>query len=149
ELYRRSSKRYDPVAYSLSNGPFAPKERAKWSPPDTFILPVGNLQTPGAKVTPGIVAAVYRPGGSTELPQTVEGRRLALAKWLASRENPLTYRVIVNRIWHYHFGKGIVGTPNDFGKLGKRPTHPELLDWLAAYFLDHGRSVKEMHRLMM
>jgi hypothetical protein len=151
ELHDRSSKRYEARAYSVSNGPFQPGERAKWSPPDTFILPVGNLQTPGEKVTPGVIAAVYRPGTppSADLPQAVEGRRLGLANWIATARNPLTSRVMVNRIWHYHFGRGIVETPNDFGKLGKRPSHPDLLDWLAAYFIDHGWSVKAMHRLIM
>src|SRR5262249_22251424 len=64
-------------------------------------------------------------------------------------ENPLTARVIVNRLWQHHFGEGIVRTPSNFGKLGERPSHPELLDWLALRFLDHGWSVKTMHRLMM
>ncbi len=83
------------------------------------------------------------------VPDTPVGRRLALARWIASESNPLTARVMVNRIWQHHFGEGIVGTPNNFGKMGKRPTHPELLDWLATYFIEHGWSVKEMHRVMM
>ena len=77
------------------------------------------------------------------------GRRLALAEWLASRENPLTARVIVNRIWHHHFGRGIVATLDNFGKMGEPPTHPELLDWLAVEFMNRGWSIKQMHRLMM
>jgi hypothetical protein len=72
-----------------------------------------------------------------------------MAKWIASGENPLTARVMVNRIWQGHFGQGLVATPNNFGKMGKRPTHPELLDWLARYFIEHDWSVKEMHRLIM
>src|SRR5439155_13205806 len=83
------------------------------------------------------------------IPQTDSARRLAFAKWIANPENPLTARVIVNRIWQWHFGNGIVATPNNFGKMGKKPTHPELLDWLAGYFIEHGWSVKEMHRVMM
>jgi hypothetical protein len=77
------------------------------------------------------------------------GRRTALARGIASPDNPLTARVIVNRIWHYHFGRGLVGTPSDFGSLGERPTHPELLDWLAARFVEDAWSLKQMHRLIM
>src|SRR5262249_12104775 len=76
------------------------------------------------------------------------GRR-ELADWVASPDNPLTARVMVNRIWQHHFGEGIVRTPSNFGKLGERPTHPELLDWLAKRFADSGWSVKQMHRLVM
>jgi hypothetical protein len=77
------------------------------------------------------------------------GRRLALAKWVASKDNPLTARAIVNRLWQHHFGKGIVGTPSDFGLRGERPTHPELLDWLAGELVSHGWSLKHVHRLML
>jgi Protein of unknown function (DUF1553) len=76
------------------------------------------------------------------------GRDL-LAGWIADPSNPLTARVMVNRIWQYHFGKGLVQTPNDFGTRGKAPTHPELLDWLAARFIEGGWSIKKMHRLIM
>src|SRR5207249_4105912 len=107
-------------------------------------------------VTHGVVTAVvnrgrpdYTAAAEEIIPQISSGRRLALAKWITSPENPLTARVMVNRIWQWHFGVGIVGTPNNFGKMGKRPTHPELLDWLAGYFIEHGWSVKEMHRVMM
>src|SRR5439155_4082825 len=77
------------------------------------------------------------------------GRRRALAEWLASPSNPLTARVIVNRIWHHHFGRGIVPTLDNFGKMGDRPTHPELLDYLAVEFMKRGWRIKEMHRLIM
>jgi len=141
ELYNRAATRYDPVTFGVKDGT---------SVPETHILPVGNLQTPGALVTAGVPSAVVVNASlKIEVPSSPENRRLALAKWLASAENPLTVRVIVNRIWGWHFGRGIVATPNDFGKLGKRPTHPELLDWLAAYFVDHGWSIKQMHKLIM
>ena len=141
ELYARSVTRYSPIAFSVTDGR---------SEAETHILPVGNLQTPGERVTPGVPGAVMVPASlKTEVPQTIQNRRLPLAQWIASPDNPLAVRVIVNRIWAWHFGRGIVATPNDFGKLGKRPTHPELLDWLCRYFLDHHWSIKEMHRLIM
>ena len=76
-------------------------------------------------------------------------RRVAFAKWLIDPKNPLTARVMVNRIWHYHFGRGLVATPSDFGDMGFRPTHPDLLDWLAFEFMANGWSVKHMHRLIL
>jgi len=82
------------------------------------------------------------PGGSS-------GRRLAFANWLTDPRHPLTARVIVNRVWMEHFGRGIVGTPGDFGRLGERPTHPELLDWLASEFVKSGWSLKHLHRLIV
>ncbi|MCH2131097.1 MAG: DUF1553 domain-containing protein [Pirellulaceae bacterium] len=87
-------------------------------------------------------------GTSLEIPEGTSGR-LQFAQWLTDRNNPLTARVMINRIWHYHFGKGIVGTPSDFGLRGEPPTHPELLDWLAGQFVDQGWSIKAMHRLLM
>src|SRR4030095_2075002 len=77
------------------------------------------------------------------------GRRLALARWLTRPDNPLTARVMVNRLWHYHFGRGIVATPNDFGRNGQQPTHPEWLDWLATEFIEQGWSLKRMSELMV
>ena len=87
-----------------------------------------------------------------ELPGTFElsaghtegDRRAALARWLTDSRNALTWRSIVNRVWHYHFGRGIVATPNDFGRMGQLPTHPELLDWLAVEFRDGGQSLKAL-----
>jgi len=82
-------------------------------------------------------------------PPQIEGSgRAQLAEWIASADHPLTARVIVNRVWQHHFGVGIVRTPNNFGKLGEPPTHPELLDWLAVWFVEHGWSIKELHRLI-
>jgi hypothetical protein len=89
--------------------------------------------------------------GKFDLPSNhAEGnRRAALAKWLTDARNPLTWRSIVNRVWHYHFGRGIVATPNDFGRMGQLPTHPELLDYLAAEFRDGGQSLKKLHKLIV
>ena len=82
-------------------------------------------------------------------PEADEGaRRAALARWLVDKRNPLTWRSIVNRVWQYHFGRGIVDSPNDFGRMGALPTHPELLDWLAAEFRDGPQSIKQLHRLI-
>jgi hypothetical protein len=77
------------------------------------------------------------------------GRRITLAKWIASKENPLTARVWVNRVWHYHFGQGLVRTTSDFGVNGDRPSHPELLDWLANWFMDHGWDTKALHKMIL
>ncbi len=92
---------------------------------------------------------VLLPDGTPELPKETQQPRAKLAEWVADPANPLTARVMVNRIWQYHFGRGIVGTPNDFGRMGERPTHPELLDYLADEFVSSGFSVKHMHRLIL
>ncbi len=73
----------------------------------------------------------------------------ALAHWLADPRNALMRRSIVNRVWQYHFGQGLVDSPNDFGRMGAQPTHPELLEWLAGWFIEHGHSLKELHRLLL
>jgi len=119
--------------------------------PATHILAVGNYDRPKDEVQPGFLTLLDPAPAKVVPPEGVEssGRRTALAKWLADPENPLTTRVMVNRIWHYHFGKGIVGTPSDFGVMGERPTHPELLDWLAREFVRGGWSLKHMHRLIL
>ena len=75
--------------------------------------------------------------------------RKAFAAWVTNPKHPLTARVVVNRLWHWHFGTGLVDTPSDFGKNGGRPSHPELLDWLAAELVEHGWSLKHVHRLMV
>ena len=120
----------------------------------TAILAGGDPFSPQEPVTPCVLSAVPVPPteGSAEpvvIPTTIAGRRTALAEWIASPANPLTARVMVNRIWLWHFGRAIAGNPNNFGATGKKPTHPELLDWLAAEFVARGWSVKAMHRLIM
>ena len=92
---------------------------------------------------------VLLPDGAPELSAETAKPREELARWIAGPENPLTARVMANRVWHYHFGRGIVSTPNDFGRMGARPTHPELLDWLANEFVSSGWSVKHLHRLIL
>jgi mono/diheme cytochrome c family protein len=119
--------------------------------PETYVLPRGDSMQKGEVVKPG-VPAVFGQGPEIAEPDTpwfIPRRREALAKWIASRDNPLTARVMVNRIWQGHFGRGLVATPNDFGRQGDRPSDQTLLDWLAVEFMEHGWSVKHMHRLIM
>ena len=119
-------------------------------PPTTHILSRGNPHAEGAKVEPGYPDALG--GGVARISRVANnssGRRLALARWIADKGNPLTARVMVNRLWQHHFGRGIVSSPNDFGRLGRPPTHPRLLDWLAVEFMESGWSMKHMHRLIL
>jgi hypothetical protein len=120
--------------------------------PPSFLLIRGDVNSKGPRMQPGFVSIITAANTPTELPRrtgNTSGRRLALAEWLISPDNPLTTRVIVNRIWHHHFGRGIVSTLDNFGKMGEMPTNPELLDWLALEFQERGWSIKEMHRLIM
>jgi hypothetical protein len=120
------------------------------TPPPVFILPRGNAHAKGPEVKPGFPAVLGVPEPTVILSKLKSsGRRTVLANWIASKDNPLTARVMVNRVWQGHFGRGIVPTPNDFGQLGERPTHPELLDWLAAEFMDGGWKLKRLHKLIM
>ena len=115
--------------------------------PATHLLYQGDFAAPREVVSPGYVTVLYPGPAHIEKPrENSTGRRLALANWIVSDSNPWTARVIVNRIWQQHFGTGIVGTPNDFGFSGARPTHPELLDWLATEFTQQGWSIKQLHR---
>jgi hypothetical protein len=118
-------------------------------PGPTHVLIRGNPHAPGAEVRPAFPTVLG--GAVPALPQggRTSGRRTALANWIASADNALTARVFVNRLWQHHFGRGIVATPNDFGKFGTAPTHPELLDWLASEFVAGGWHVKRMHRLIL
>jgi hypothetical protein len=152
EVMQRRLARWKPIAFAVTNvvgPPIGPPI------PPTHVLVRGDFRQPGEAVEPGFPSAIT---GNSE-PAVIEsdryrqfptrGRRITLAKWIASPENPLTARVMVNRIWQYHFGRGIVGTPNDFGRNGERPTHPELLDWLANRFIEKGWSVKAIHRMIL
>lgn len=116
------------------------------------ILSRGEITKPGRAASPGSLqcVSVLTPRFSSLPPQDEGARRVALAHWLTDRENPLVWRSIVNRIWHYHFGRGLVETLNDFGGMGSAPTHPELLDWLAKWFRDEAKgSIKQLHRLLV
>lgn len=109
----------------------------------------GDWRAKGEAVPPAFPATLA--GGKTieDDPGKKLGRRKALALWLTEPDHPLTARVIVNRVWHWHFGRGIVGSPNDFGRQGEEPTHPELLDWLAGEFVSKGWSLKKLHRMIL
>ncbi len=118
----------------------------------THVLRRGSVHAPGEEVAPGFpeVLGFDDPPIPAPPPGAAScGRRLVLGRWLVDPRNPLTARVMVNRIWQHHFGRGIVRTPNDFGKAGRRPTHPKLLDWLASEFVARGWSIKSMHRLIL
>jgi hypothetical protein len=124
------------------------------SVPETKLFHRGDHNQPKQTVKPAALSVTVPEGQSREFPIKSEtlpttGRRLAFAQWLTSRDNPLFARVIVNRVWMHHFGKGLVATPADFGKLGTKPSHPELLDYLADEFIQSGWSLKNLHRLIL
>jgi hypothetical protein len=117
--------------------------------PVTHILKTGVWDAPLDEVQPGFLT-LLAPGPAKVTPGTATtGRRTALANWLTDPANPLPARVMVNRLWHWHFGEGIVATPSDLGIMGQRPTHPELLDWLASEFVSSGWDIKRMHKLIV
>jgi hypothetical protein len=120
-------------------------------PRKIFVLARGDVRQPGREVGPGTVPLIPGMPAEFDLPKQHEesARRVALARWITDSRNPLTWRAIVNRIWQYHFGRGLVDSPNDFGRMGQRPSHPELLDWLAAEFRDSDQSLKKLHRLIV
>ena len=119
-------------------------------PPVIKVQARGNPEDEGAEVAPAAFSwAKHAPASFGDNAMPEGARRLALAKWITHPDNPLTRRVIVNRLWHHHFGQGIVTTPSDFGLGGDRPSHPELLDWLADELLQSGWSLKHMHKLIV
>ena len=156
QTLKRELDRYEPWAYAVYNGPTRVvhsnrqariPEQVVGEIDTTYILRGGSVYAPIDPVDPGVLSMI--DASSREIPRSAAGRRLAFANWLVQENQALTARTMVNRIWQYHFGKGLAGNPNNFGITGKRPTHPELLDWLAQYFIDHNWSVKAMHRLIM
>jgi mono/diheme cytochrome c family protein len=141
----RATKPVDPMVHCLIEEPGRKV--------DTFLFRRGDPQQPGEKVTPAELT-ILASTGAREIPTTnaalrTTGRRLALAQSLTSGSHPLTARVLANRVWHHYFGRGLVGTPGDFGALGERPTHPELLDLLAHTLVANGWKLKTLHRLIV
>jgi hypothetical protein len=120
-------------------------------PAITKRLKRGDVTSPDEEVTPGALSAIFElePDFGLAADSPEKERRLKFADWLADPKNPLPARVMANRIWHLHFGQGLVATPNDFGVSGDRPSHPELLDWLALKFIESGWSIKALHRLIV
>lgn len=121
-------------------------------PLPSYFLHRGDTGTKGSVMSPGVLTVAARVDSRFPQPPAeakTSWRRKHFAEWIASNDNPLTARVMVNRIWQHHFGEGIVRTPSNFGKTGMLPSHPDLLDWLAVEFVDSGWSVKHMHRLML
>ncbi len=161
-IWERRMERYEAYVQTVYNGPdkFTNTRKMReikkfdnsWRPA-TFILAGGSLDAKGDAVGPGVLSGTGVPATDGDDPHVVtaelSGRRLQLARWIASDKNPLTARSFVNRVWQYHFGTGIVKTPNNFGAKGSKPTHPELLDWLTVDFIENGWKVKRLHRLIM
>ena len=160
-MHKLSILRFEPLAMTVSNGLVPEWETvaarnsymkpAEYLDAKTHVLVGGDIQAPDQEVAPGVLEAIerYADFPSPEIPDGLEGRRSALAKWIVNPRNPLTARVMVNRIWQYHFGRGLAANPNNFGKMGKKPSHPELLDWLAGFFVDQAWSVKAVHRVIL
>ena len=162
--FERWAKAYEPIVAGVYSGPtrvYQSRSLRNPVPEETSeplmrvsVLRGGSLAAPLEEVTSGVLSAVatmsqgsFRP---PTFPESPDGRRLALAYWLTNSRHPLTARVIVNRVWGWHFGgRPLVGTPNNFGVKGLKPDHPELLDWLARWFIDNGWSMKKLHRLIM
>lgn len=165
-IWKRNLERYEPMVQSVYNGPdpklsfksarslrMPAKIDADWTPV-SYIYTGGSLEAKGAEVKPGVLSAIgLSIEGSGDdaylLSERVQGRRLQLAKWIAHPQNPLTTRSIVNRVWQHHFGKPIAGNPNNFGAKGGKPTHTELLDFLADDLVNHGWKLKRLHKLIM
>ena len=145
---KKSGMVYAAATHFKPEGNFKP---TKGKPRAIHVLHRGEILEPREKVKPGILPFSADTALEMDLPEGhPEGaRRSTLAKWITSRDNPLTWRSIVNRVWLWHFGAGIVDSPNDFGRMGRLPTHPELLDWLACEFRDGGQSFKKLHRLLV
>src|SRR5690606_2463270 len=122
--------------------------------PETKLFHRGDHRQPKQSVQPAAPTVLcpeddYHPFPADDPELPTSGRRLAFARWLTSPENPITARVLVNRIWMHHFGRGLVETPADFGRLGAQPTHPELLDWLASELMAQDWSLKRLHRVIL
>lgn len=140
------------VKMEVTEGSYLHKGPGRYEAPPSYFLHGGDMYSRGSLMKPGFVTVLTEGDPVTARPPGdghTSGRRRALAEWLSSPEHPLTARVAVNRIWHHHFGRGIVATLDNFGHTGEKPTHPELLDWLAVEFRERGWSIKQMHRLIL
>lgn len=166
QIRQRQQYRYDPLAFSVYNGPMDMKYRSnnplhpvptspKGELQQVQLLRGGSIETPVDDVTPGVLSALpdsnslVSPNEWNTIPESMHGRRLALARWIASEQNPLTARVMANRVWQWHFGTGLAENSNNFGSTGKKPTHPELLDYLASQLMTDGWSIKSLHKRIM
>ena len=166
-IWTRRMERYEPLIQGVYDGPDPPEKMNRalkmriadkvdreWLP-ESVIYSGGSLEAPGETVSPGVLSGCGVPVDRKNVddPYRIDddlgSRRLELARWIVNPKNPLTARAIVNRIWQHHFGKAIAGNPNNFGAKGEKPTHPLLLDWLAADFVDNGWTFKRLHRLIM
>ncbi|MEZ6056740.1 MAG: PSD1 and planctomycete cytochrome C domain-containing protein [Planctomycetaceae bacterium] len=165
-IWQRALERYEPMVNAVYDGAdlgmawnaakklrMPAKVNTNWQPV-SYILLGGALEATGDPVQPGVLSALGVPVAAPAtdpnlLPEDITQRRIALAKWITDPRNPLTARAIVNRVWQYHFGKPLAGNPNNFGVKGAKPTHPELLDWLAADLVEHGWQLKRLHKLIM
>lgn len=137
---------YAAATHFNPQGNFKP---TKGQPRTVNLLLRGDVQTPAEKMGPGVLPLQENDDWQIDISLSEAERRAELARWLTIPEHPLVWRSIVNRVWQYHFGQGIVATPNDFGHMGIPPTHPELLDWLACEFRDGEQSLKALHRLIV
>lgn len=164
-IWKRRLERYEPMVQGVYNGPTPKSFNARklrmpegeidltWRP-ENHILTGGALEALGDPVQPGVLSAVgvpVNPDASDPyvIDEEIFGRRYALAQWIADPRNGLSTRAIVNRVWQYHFGEPLASNPNNFGAKGGKPTHPELLDWLTADFVENGWTFKRLHRLIM
>ena len=163
-IWERRLERFQPLVQSVFNAQGMPKRKQNAkklreftafrdgeSTLENFILVGGSIDAAGEAVKPRVLSAVSlktKHGGHL-LPEEVSGRRTALAQWIADSRNPLTVRSIVNRVWQYHFGRGLAGNSNNFGAKGGKPTHPELLDYLSQQFLESGWSIKQLHKAIV
>ena len=163
-IWNRRMERYTPMVQGVYNGPDPkalnaramrmPKSSGDRPAGQAHILMGGSLDAPGDKVTPGVLSAIgitvsKEKSDPYKITSSLHGRRLDLANWIINPQNTLTARSIVNRVWQHHFGKPLAGNPNNFGAKGGKPSHPELLDWLAADFVTNGWKFKRLHRMIM
>ncbi len=140
------------VKQTVTGGSYLHTGAGKYQAPPSYFLHRGDIANRGSEMRPGFATVASSPETSVELPPAnghTSGRRLALAEWLVSPENSLAVRVIVNRVWHHHFGRGLFASLDNVGKMGDLPTHPELLDYLATDFRETGWSFKKLHKLIL